>query len=157
MINSFHSGDGIHQPGIVLVDVLDQFGLGIGWACDENGTGVCNRFCDRVQELLILQRVPTADGVCFVMDVPSRIVRMYDEPFDVRRAEMEHTRFMMIDPNDSVIVVLAHGKVPFGRPVTVGAAKTRVQWAKSSLCVRGICAEFDPKPVDFSLLPKKSG
>ena len=43
------------------------------------------------------------------MDVPGGMIRVQDESFDVRRTEMEHAGFMMIDPNDRVIVVLAHG------------------------------------------------
>ena len=42
MIDSFHADDDIHQLGIVVVNVLDQFGLCIGWSCNENRTGVCN-------------------------------------------------------------------------------------------------------------------
>jgi hypothetical protein len=42
MIDSFHSDDDVHQLGIVVVNVFDQFGLCIGWSCNENRTGVCN-------------------------------------------------------------------------------------------------------------------
>ena len=40
--DSFHSDDDIHQLGIVVVNVLDQFGLCIGWSRNENRTGVGN-------------------------------------------------------------------------------------------------------------------
>jgi len=42
MIDSFHSDDDVHQLGIVVVNVFDQFGLCIGWPCNENRTSVCN-------------------------------------------------------------------------------------------------------------------
>jgi len=42
MIDGFHSDDDVHQLGIVVVNVLDQFGLCIGWSRNENRTGVCN-------------------------------------------------------------------------------------------------------------------
>lgn len=42
MIDGFHTYDHVHQFGIVVVNVLDQFGLCIGWSCNENRTGVCN-------------------------------------------------------------------------------------------------------------------
>ena len=42
MIDSFHSDDDVHQLGIVVVNVLDQFGLCIGWSRNENRTGVGN-------------------------------------------------------------------------------------------------------------------
>lgn len=63
-------------------------------------------------EVLILRRVPAADGICLVVDVPGRMVRVQHQPFDIRRAEMEHPRFMMIDPNNRV-VVRSHGMSPF--------------------------------------------
>jgi hypothetical protein len=47
------------------------------------------------------------------MDMPGRMIRVQNEPFDVCRAEMEHARFMVINPNDGMIVMLAHGKVLF--------------------------------------------
>jgi hypothetical protein len=31
MIDGFHADDDVHQLGIVVVNVLDQFGLCIGW------------------------------------------------------------------------------------------------------------------------------
>jgi hypothetical protein len=46
------------------------------------------------------------------MDVPGRVFGVQNESFDVRRAEMEHARFMVIDPNDGMIVMLAHGTGP---------------------------------------------
>ena len=42
MIDSFHSDDGAHQLGIVVVNVFDQFGLCVGWSYNENCTSVCN-------------------------------------------------------------------------------------------------------------------
>jgi hypothetical protein len=37
------------------------------------------------------------------------MIRVQNEPFDVCRAEMKHPRFTMIDPNDRVLEMLAHG------------------------------------------------
>ena len=42
MIDGFHSDDDVHQLGVVMVNVLDQFGLRVGWSGNENRTGVCN-------------------------------------------------------------------------------------------------------------------
>ena len=58
MIDGFHPDDHVHQFGIMVVNVLDQFGLCVGWSRDENGTGVCNRFSGGVQVLVIRRRVP---------------------------------------------------------------------------------------------------
>jgi hypothetical protein len=45
-----------------------------------------------------------------VMDVLSRLIRVQNESFDVCWAEMEHPRLAVIDPNDGMIVMLAHAK-----------------------------------------------
>jgi hypothetical protein len=70
---------------------------------------------DGVKIVVILRGVPAPDGVCLVMDVPGRMIRVQNESFDVRRAEMEHPRFVVIDPNDGMIVMLAHGISSFSR------------------------------------------
>ena len=62
--------------GIVMVNVLDQFSLCVGWSGDENCTGVCDRFSDRVKIVVIRRCVSAPDRVCFVMDVPGRIIRV---------------------------------------------------------------------------------
>jgi len=49
--------------------------------------------------------VPAADRVRFVMDVSSGMLRMHDDLVNIRRVEMKHPRFMVIDPDGSVIVV----------------------------------------------------
>src|SRR5262245_6542227 len=43
MIDGLHADDDLHQPGIMLADVLDQLGLGIGRPRNENRAGVCDR------------------------------------------------------------------------------------------------------------------
>jgi hypothetical protein len=96
----------------VLVNVLDQFGLGIGRPGNKNRAGVGNRCGDGLEKVVILRRVPAADGICLVVDVPGRMIRVQHQPFDIRRAEMEHPRFMVINPNDHV-VVLGHVMSPF--------------------------------------------
>ena len=40
MIDGFDSDDNLHQPGIMLADVFDQLGLGIGWSRNENRASV---------------------------------------------------------------------------------------------------------------------
>jgi hypothetical protein len=42
------------------------------------------------------------------MDVAGRMIRMNNELFNVCRTEMEHARFAVIDPDDRVIMLLAH-------------------------------------------------
>src|SRR5207247_9639690 len=58
MIDGFHADDDLHQPGIMLADVLDQLGLGIGWPRNENRAGVCDRLRDSLKEGVVLRGVP---------------------------------------------------------------------------------------------------
>jgi hypothetical protein len=100
VIDGFHTDDNLHQRGIVLADVLDQFGLGIGRPRDENRTGVCDRLRDSLKEGVILPGMPAPDGVCLMVDVLGRMIGVQHESFYISRAEMEHACFMVIDPND---------------------------------------------------------
>jgi hypothetical protein len=43
-----------------------------------------------------------------VVDVPGRIGRMHDQTVGFGRVEMEHARFMVIDPHHGVKVMAAH-------------------------------------------------
>ena len=63
MIDGFDSDDNPHQPGIMLADVLDQLGLGIGWPRNENRASVCDRLSHSLKEGVILRGVPAPDGV----------------------------------------------------------------------------------------------
>ena len=54
-----------------------------------------------------------SDGVGFVVDVSRRMIRMQDESLDIRRAEMENAGFVMIDPDDGMLVMVDHEMSPF--------------------------------------------
>jgi hypothetical protein len=110
MIDRFNSDDDVHQLGVVMMNMLDQFCLCIGWSSDEDGASVRNRLGDRVKIVMIFRGVSAPDGVSFVMDVPDGVVRTQNKSFDVRRAEVEHPRLMVINPNDRMVVVLVHGE-----------------------------------------------
>jgi len=114
MIDGFHTDDNLHQPGVMLADMLDQLGLGIGWSRNENRASSCNRLSDSLKEGVIPRGVPAPDGVCLVVDVPGWVIRVQNEPFHIGRAEMEHARFMVIDPDDGMKVMAVHGMNPFG-------------------------------------------
>ena len=109
MIDRFHAGNHFHQLRIVLINVLDQFVLSTARPGDENSAGVRDRFGGCVEEIVILGGVPAADGVCLVVDVPRRVIRVQHQPFDIGRAEMEHAGFTVIDPDDRMIVMRRHG------------------------------------------------
>jgi hypothetical protein len=45
--------------------------------------------------------------------VPGRVLGVQDNSFNIGWAEMEHTRFVVINPNHGVKVMLVHGRVLF--------------------------------------------
>ena len=81
MIDGFDSDDNLHQLGIMLADVLDQLGFGIGRPGNENRAGARDRLSDGLKKGVILRGVPTPDGVCLVVDVLGRTIRVQHEPF----------------------------------------------------------------------------
>ena len=100
----------------MAVNVLHQLGLCIGRAGDEDGARSGDRIGDRLQESLILRGMSAADGVRLVVDVSRRMIRVQHQPLDIGRAEMKYARFMMIDPDDRMIV-LVHNMTP-SRPAS---------------------------------------
>ncbi len=94
MIDGLHTDNDLHQLGIVLADVFDQFGLGIGWPGNENRAGIGNRLSDGLEEGVIFRRVPASHGVCLMMNVAGRMIRVQHQPLDIGRAEMEHACFI---------------------------------------------------------------
>src|ERR1700730_10395560 len=92
----------------MYANMLDQLRLCVGRSGDENCTGVGNRFRDGVKIVVIRRGVPAADRVCLVMDMPGRMVRVQNEPFDIFRIEMEHTCFTVINPVAGVIMMRVH-------------------------------------------------
>jgi len=108
MIDGFDSDDDPHQLGIMLADVLDQLGLGVGRAGDENRVGFGEGFRDGMKIFMIRGGVPAADRIGLVMDVLGRMLRTDDEPFDIGPAEMKNARLSMVDPDDGVVMMGGH-------------------------------------------------
>src|SRR5207302_1674708 len=105
MVDGLNRRDPLDELGVVAVDVLDQFGLRIGRTGDQYCSGGTDCTDHVLKEGMIFGGVPAADRVGFVMNVSSGMLRMHDELVNIRRVEMKHPRFMVIDPNGSVIVV----------------------------------------------------
>jgi len=105
MVDGLNRRDPLDELGVVAVDVLDQFGLRIGRTGDQYCSGGTDCTDHVLKEGMIFGGVPAADRVGFVMNVSSGMLRMHDDLVNIRRVEMKHPRFMVIDPNGSVIVV----------------------------------------------------
>jgi hypothetical protein len=104
MVDGLNRCDPLDELGIVAVDVLDQFGLGIRRTGDQYCAGRTDCTDHVLKEGVIFGSVPAADRVGFVMNVSSGMLRTHDDLVNIRRAEMKHPRFMVIDPDGSVIV-----------------------------------------------------
>ena len=105
MIDGFHSGDSFHLLGVVLLNVLDQFGLCAGRSGNQNSTSVRNSLCDRLKVVVIFRGVTASDGIRLVMNLFCRMIWMQDETFDVGWAETEDTGFSVIDPDDGMMMM----------------------------------------------------
>jgi hypothetical protein len=108
MVDSFHPSDSFDKPGVMQANVLDQFRLRIGRPCNQHRAGAGNGFGDGVKIFVIRGGVPAPDRVRFVMDMPGRMIRMQNQPFNLRRAEVKYARLMVIDPDHRMIVMLGH-------------------------------------------------
>ena len=106
MIDRFHAGNGFHLARLVLMNVLDQLGLGVGRAGDENGIGVGERFGDGVKILMIRGGMSAADRIGLVMNMPRRHVGMKDDLIEAGKTEMEDPGLQMVDPDDRVKMML---------------------------------------------------
>jgi hypothetical protein len=76
MIDGLHADNGAHQLGTVVVNMLDQFGLCIGWPNDEDRACICDGIRDRLQIDVILRHMPAADRICFAVNVPGWMIGM---------------------------------------------------------------------------------
>ena len=132
MVDGLNRRDPLHELGIVAVDVLDQLGLGIRRTGDQYCAGGTDCTDHVLKEGVILRGVPATDRVRFVMNVSSGMLRMHDDLVNIRCVEMKHPRFMVIDPDGSVIVirqdVLRNGNFQ-GNELKLQRPRVRTQYA----------------------------
>ena len=57
-----------------------------------------------MEKILILCRVPAADGIGFVVNVPGGVMGVQNQAIGVYRSEMKDSGFVMIDPYDRVVM-----------------------------------------------------
>ena len=111
MVDRFRPGDEIRQLGVMIMNVFDQFCLCIGWTRNEDSARVRKRLGDCVEIAMIFRGASAPNGVRLVMDVPGRVLGVQDNSFNIGWAEMEHTRFVVINPDDGM-KMLAHDTAP---------------------------------------------
>ena len=76
MIDGLNSGDDVDQPGIMVVDMFQEFVLGIRRTGNKSSTRMFYRLGNAMKKRLILRGVPAADGIGFVMDMSGRVIGM---------------------------------------------------------------------------------
>ena len=104
VIDRFDARNMLDEPGLVAMDVFDEFGLGNGRARDQDRMYVCQRCGYGVQVILVLGRMAGADAIRLMMQMLGWIVRMQHELIDAVAIEMKDAGFAMIDPDDGVAV-----------------------------------------------------
>jgi hypothetical protein len=67
MIDRFHPGDDVHQLGVMMMNVFDQFYLCIGWTRNEDSASARERLGDCVEIVMIFRGVSAPDGVRLVL------------------------------------------------------------------------------------------
>ncbi|MFZ0654190.1 MAG: hypothetical protein WCC54_20185 [Pseudolabrys sp.] len=108
MIDRFYPNYCLHHSWIMLMNVLDQLGLGVGWSGNQNRARSCYRFHDGLKVILIFLRMSTPNRVGFMVDVLGWMVWMQHRSLDIRRGQMENAGFAVVDPNDGMIVRTVH-------------------------------------------------
>ena len=108
MIDRFYPNHCLHHLWIMLMDMLDQLGLGVGGSGNQKCARSCYRFHDGLKVVLIILRMSTPDRVGFMVDVLGWMVWMQHRSIDIRRAQMENSGFAVINPNDGMIMRTVH-------------------------------------------------
>src|SRR5262249_61857972 len=102
MVDRLDPLDAAHQRRVVMMDVLDELGLGVGRSRDEDGARIRHGFDHAMVKVLILGRMAAADRVRLVVKVTGGIVRMKDKLVGVGGVEMKKAGLAMVDPDHGV-------------------------------------------------------
>ncbi len=108
MVDRFNSRNALRLARVVLMNVLDQLGLGIGRPGDQDHLRIGNRLGNGLEVFTIFGRVSATDTIGLVMDVSCRVIRTDHQPIHLGRTEMEDAALPVIDPDDSVIMMAGH-------------------------------------------------
>ncbi len=106
MVYCFDRDDLLAQFGVVRLQVLDEFGLGVGRADDEDFLRALERFRDLVEVALVFGYAP--GGLRAALEVQVAVRLALDElGLDGFLREVQDVGFDMVDPDDGVKV--GHG------------------------------------------------
>jgi hypothetical protein len=146
MVDGLYRRDSLDELGIVAVDMLDQFGLGIRRTGDQYCASAANCTDHVLKEGVIFGGMPAADRVGFMMNVSSGMLWMHDNLVNIRRVEVKHPRFMVIDPDCRVIVVrqdvLRNGNL---HGTSQSRPTVQTKYAPRSAHIGSIPSQFGPR------------
>jgi predicted GTPase len=74
---------------------------------------------------MVFGGMSAADGICLVVDVSGRMVRVQHQLVHVARAEMEDAAFVVINPNDGMKMMAVHATAPLKIRLRRRVAATR--------------------------------
>jgi hypothetical protein len=117
MIDGLDTRNDVHQSGIVVVDMFNEFSLRVRWAGNENGAHARHRLDDLMKKVLVLRCMSAADAIRFVMDMPGRVLGMQDQPIDVIAPKLKYAGLKVVDPDDRVVVT-SHVVLPCVRGIS---------------------------------------
>jgi hypothetical protein len=92
------------QLRYMAFDMFDELALRICGARNKHGSRIGDGTCYALKELVVLRCMAAAYAVGLVVDMAGRIVWVQHEAINLRHVEMKDARFMVIDPDDRVIV-----------------------------------------------------
>ena len=102
VVHRLNARDQCHHQGFVFFDMFDEFSFGIGWADNQH----IHRWRDGIKavlkELLVLGRMPATHGIGFMVNLPRRMDRVYDDGLALLSIEMEDPGAVMVNPDDGV-------------------------------------------------------
>ena len=120
VIHRFNAHDARRDCGRMRLQMFEELELGGGWADDQDFAGILDRVGDFLIVLMIRRRLARSDNTVFVMQMGFVLgLRMDDTCFCIVWVEVDDMRFLVIDPDDTVIV--AHRVL---QPCGVGAKYT---------------------------------
>jgi len=108
VVGSFDGNDAIADFRVLFAEIFGEFRLGAGRANDKDFAGIADGVHHLRKKFLVKSGMTAADRVGLVMNVLGRMVGMQNQSFDICRIEMEHAGFTMINPDNGMIVRLAH-------------------------------------------------
>lgn len=132
VIECLDSRNAFEKLGMGALDVRRELVLGTRRSCDQDCARAREGLRNALQEVMIHGRVTTTSGIGFMMDVLMRMRAVNDCTIYLARVELKHLSFVVVDPNQGVIV-LAHDSSlsktsDTFRPATLRTREHRVKY-----------------------------